>query len=146
MTIAEVLSRHHRRFDELFAQIDSEMGTGDRASALYRLAHFRAELERHMQIEEKLLFPAFEKANEDTPSSFAEVRSEHVELRELVDEIERAIASGDGTAYESAATALVILMGQHHHKEECALYPMCNATLAAAQELADRIRRELGEP
>src|ERR1700739_2490594 len=109
MTIAEVLSRHHRRFDELFAQIDSDVATADPTSALYRLAHFRAELERHMRSEDEQLFPAFEKANGDIHENIAEIRGEHVELRELIGEIERAIASADAASYESAATALVIL-------------------------------------
>ena len=143
-SIAEALARHHDYCDECFAQADAEAGRGKPDSALQLLQRFREELERHLAAEELDVFPAFEQATGNVAGPTAVMRAEHAQMRGLLDQMSAALGAGDLDSYQEGATTLLILMGQHNHKEESILYPMCDAAIPAREQLLDRIGRQLG--
>jgi len=145
-SIGEALARHHDLCDESFAQADADAARGDLASARRHLARFREQIERHFGAEESLLFPALERATGNGGGPAAVMRAEHAQMRELTDQMVAALGAGDVGAYQDGATTLLILIGQHNHKEESILYPMCDATIPLAGQVLDRIIRQLQFP
>ncbi len=143
-SIAEALARHHDFCDECFAQADAEAGRGRLESAHRLLQRFREELERHLGVEESEVFPAFEKATGNVAGPTAVMRAEHAQMRELADQMGAALGAGDLDRYQDEATTLLILMGQHNHKEESILYRMCDAAIPSRDRLLEQIGRQLG--
>jgi uncharacterized protein (DUF2249 family)/hemerythrin-like domain-containing protein len=135
-TVSELLGRDHARLDALFAAARRSAAADaltEAASAFDELAH---GLERHIEAEESVLFPAFEKATGATNGPTAVMRAEHVKIRQLLAAGTTALAEGSASRFESSARQLEIVLGQHNGKEEGILYPMTD------QAVADDAERE----
>lgn len=145
--ISELLAAHHAHCDELFAAAEAAVARGDIAGAREAFARFRDEMERHLGSEEQRLFPALEAVTGSSGGPTAVMRGEHDMMRELFDRLAAALQATDIEAYEQAVTTLVILMGQHNHKEENILYPICDRMLQAdSAELVQALRSRLATP
>lgn len=129
-TIRGLLGDHHRQCDVLFAAIERaiESGAWDQAAAGF--ARFRESMLQHFDVEEKTLFPAFESRTGMTMGPTAVMRSEHAQIRELMDAMAEAIETRDADDYSGYAETLHIMTQQHNMKEENVLYPMCDQHLA----------------
>ncbi|MEW6164111.1 MAG: hemerythrin domain-containing protein [Pseudomonadota bacterium] len=129
--LTEPLHLHHKHCDDLFADAEAAVAgrDWDRAAAL--LHAFHEEVETHFRTEEEVLFPAFEAVTGMAGGPTQMMRYEHAQMRELIEQMERAREAGDGNAFAGAAETLLIMMQQHNMKEENILYPMCDRTLAA---------------
>ena len=129
-TIRGLLGDHHRQCDELFAAIEQaiEAGTWDKAAE--RFSRFEKSMLQHFEIEESILFPAFEARTGMTMGPTAVMRSEHAQIRELMEAAGAAIAAHDTEDYSGYAETLHIMTQQHNMKEENVLYPMCDQHLA----------------
>jgi hemerythrin-like domain-containing protein len=62
------------------------------------------------------------------------MRAEHEQMRLLMQEMESAVASHDGSIFLGMSETLNMLMQQHNLKEENTLYPMSDRALAAERE------------
>jgi hemerythrin-like domain-containing protein len=60
------------------------------------------------------------------------MRGEHRQMRDLLAQMEGALAVRDSDTFGGAAETLLILMQQHNMKEENILYPMCDNALGAS--------------
>ncbi|MCX8087118.1 MAG: hemerythrin domain-containing protein [Rhodocyclaceae bacterium] len=134
MALTEPLHEHHKYCDDLFAGAEAAAAAGDWPAADARLAQFREELENHFHTEETLLFPSFEAATGMIGGPTQVMRLEHAQMRELVEQMERALERREGSGFAGAAETLLILMQQHNLKEENILYPMCDRGLASQAE------------
>lgn len=129
----------HRACDALWAEVEAAADAGDRARVTAAFAAFDAAMRRHMDMEEQVLFPAFEQATGITMGPTRVMRAEHQQMRGLLDEMARC--AGDDGALLDHGDTLMMLIQQHNAKEEGMLYPMCAAHLrggwaAIAQQLA----------
>ena len=75
----------------------------------------------------------------------AVMRSEHAQIRELMEAAAAAIDARDADDFSGYAETLHIMTQQHNMKEENVLYPMCDQHLAAqapglVAQLRDGIR------
>ena len=61
------------------------------------------------------------------------MRSEHDQMRELLNAAKTALEERNAEDYSGTAETLLIMMQQHNMKEENILYPMCDLHLAAQQ-------------
>lgn len=129
------LHRHHKHCDELFAQAEAFAHKGDWTASGASGARFFAELEAHFATEEQVLFPAFEAATGMTGGPTQMMRLEHAQMRDLMSQLDAAVARRDRNAFAGIADTLLILMQQHNMKEENILYPMCDSSLAGAADL-----------
>ncbi len=130
----------HRSCDELWAKVEQAAdGGGDYASAF---GAFSDAMLRHLDREEKVLFPAFEAASGMTSGGPTFVmRFEHDRMRAVLDEMADQVKAGDGNRLLDIGDTLMMLIQQHNAKEEGMLYPM------AAQMLGDQwaeIRKQFG--
>ena len=143
-SIRDFLADDHRRCDDVFADVETAVGDGDWARAGEAFHRFGAAVQQHFAVEESLLFPAFEQKTGMFMGPTQVMRSEHVQMRELIAAAEAALAARDAEDYSGNAETLLIMMQQHNMKEENILYPMCDQHLAdESAELLPRIEREL---
>ena len=143
MSITTPLFQHHKHCDEIFADAEEACGAGDWAAGAEAFEAFRGQLETHFASEEELLFPAFEAATGMTSGPTEVMRGEHRQMRDLLAQMQAAVAARDSDAFGGAAETLLILMQQHNMKEENILYPMCDNALGTSdvgQVLADRLK------
>ncbi len=141
-TVSTAFAEDHRRCDDLFARLEESLSHNRWSEVTEGFSKFTATLERHLAIEEESLFPALEE-HLGTPLGPVEVmRSEHVSMRELIQQLEQEISRQDSARCLSLCETLLILIQQHNLKEEQVLYHMADEALPAerAQTLAAMTR------
>lgn len=120
-TITTYLQRDHERLDALFRLALETPG----AAGLQLFRRFRLGLERHIVIEESMLFPAFERGAGIPSGGPTEVmRREHVVIKEVLQKLDGHFASGKSTT--ELASQFFEVIGAHNMKEEQILYPSCD--------------------
>ena len=145
-TIHGLLSEHHRQCDAFFAAIEQAIETRDWVHATKGFSRFEKSMQQHFEVEESILFPAFEARTGMTMGPTAVMRSEHAQIRELLEAAAEAIAAHDADEYSGYAETLHIMAQQHNMKEENVLYPMCDQHLGAqSSALVARMRDGIAE-
>lgn len=134
--VGDYLARDHRQLDELLAEVDRWMER-DLAEAGRRFEAFSSRLDRHIEIEEALLFPAYETVAGDAGrATTAELREDHVEIRAAIEVLRQAIREGRTAHYADGSQVLDLLLGGHNLKEESGIYPDMDDALARSPKLA----------
>ncbi|KRB68025.1 hemerythrin domain-containing protein [Noviherbaspirillum sp. Root189] len=129
--ISQFLEADHHRCDEQLARAETCAGKQDWPGAETAFDDFNAKLRHHLDMEEKILFPAFEEAPGTPPGPTSMMRAEHQQIRQIIDSMKEALLAHDADAFAASADILHIMMGQHNMKEESILYPMADRFLAA---------------
>jgi hemerythrin-like domain-containing protein len=144
MKLAAYLEQDHRRCDRLFEQAQRQAEAGTWADAAASFAAFRQVLERHFAMEEAVLFAAIDSARDGPIGPTQQMRLEHLDMRDLTQQMAAAAARGDAQTFAGAGETLRIMLEQHNLKEERVLYPMAEQILGgnAARVLADMRRVE----
>ena len=130
-TILDFLGSDHRACDNLFASAEAEVAQNNWDSARSLFEQFEQAMARHLAMEEDVLFPAFEERTGMRAGPTEMMRMEHAQMRELLQEMARAVAAGDRDNYLGLSETLNMLMQQHNLKEENMLYPMSDRVLGA---------------
>jgi hemerythrin-like domain-containing protein len=129
-TLKEYFTGEHRRCDGIWSEVEAAAESGEGQQATAHFERFAAALERHLRMEEEVLFPAFEEATgmRDGGPTFV-MRSEHEQMRGLLEQM-RGVADG-GDELVDLGDTLLMLIQQHNQKEENMLYPMAEQALAS---------------
>ena len=144
-TIRALLGTHHRQCDDSFAAVEQAVDAADWGKASAEFSRFAEAMLRHFDAEETVLFPAFEERTGMTRGPTAVMRSEHAQIRELMDAASAAIEAHDADDYTGYAETMHIMTQQHNMKEENVLYPMCDQHLADVSEaLIGRLQEGIG--
>ena len=143
MSTTEALHHHHKHCDELFAEAEATGLKGDWAASAASFARFRDELQAHFATEEQVLFPAFEASTGMSGGPTQMMRFEHAQMRDLLEQMQAALAGRGRDAFAGAAETLLVMMQQHNMKEENILYPMCDRALADGVDVAAGLRQRL---
>lgn len=131
----------HRACDEQWALVEKAVDEGDAARAREAFATFDAAMRRHLEMEESVLFPAFEARMGSSMGPTQVMRMEHERMRGLLTQMASAAASNVETVVDLGDT-LLMLVQQHNVKEEGVLYPMADRVLGAEwAEVAQRLER-----
>ena len=144
MSITAPLFQHHKHCDDIFSRAEEACANGDWVTGEQAFALLFDQLETHFASEEELLFPAFETATGMTSGPTEVMRGEHRQMRDLLAQMQGALAARDSDTFGGAAETLLILMQQHNMKEENILYPMCDNALAASDVGASLVERLKG--
>lgn len=123
-TIRSSMTQDHRHCDELFATAENAVARNDWQAALAATDAFIHATLRHFSHEENTLFPAFEKTTGMTEGPTQVMRHEHVQMREMLDDLKQAVAQKNAARFQAVSDTLLIFMQQHNMKEENVLYPM----------------------
>lgn len=127
-TIKEYLTNDHRRCDDLFAKMEEE-ASKSLLSATNICQAFIAEMERHFQMEERVMFVEFEQKTGMTQGPTAMMRQEHMQMRALMAQLHNAINANNKDKFFGLSETLMILLQQHNMKEEQMLYTMAQQHL-----------------
>ena len=128
--VRSAMSTDHRHCDDLFVAIESAVSQSAWSVAAEAFAVYRKAMLAHFDAEEKVLFPAFEERTGMRMGPTQVMRSEHAQMRELIEAAGAALVAKDAEDYSGIAETLLIMMQQHNMKEENVLYPMCDERLA----------------
>jgi len=129
-SIKDYLTNDHRKCDEVFAQMEERANTS-LADAKEIAQEFVNDMERHFQMEERVMFVEFENKTGMTQGPTAMMRQEHSQMRNLMSQLLEAIESGDKDKFFGLSETLMILLQQHNMKEEQMLYTMAQQHLNA---------------
>lgn len=129
-TIRESMADNHRYCDDCFVAVEKAVADGAWDKASKAFSHFSEAILRHFDIEESMLFPAFEEATGMRMGPTQVMRGEHIQMRELIEAAGAALAAHDAEDLSGYAETLLIMMQQHNVKEENVLYPMIDQHLA----------------
>jgi hemerythrin-like domain-containing protein len=127
--IGDAFAHDHRRLERALEASVAHVGTGRWDEAAAAFATFRRGIERHMEVEEQVLFPAVEDGAE-TPLT-AILRKGHRDLRVFFDELDDALQARDAEEYGRISASMRALLERHDEKEEAELYPAAQARLGA---------------
>lgn len=141
-TLGTFLVSDHARCDRLLQQAIASVACGDWTQAQWHAEDFAAGVEHHLLLEERVVFPAFERQFRYAVLPTVGLRSEHLRIRAVVQRLHNAVTERDRQAFVNHADALLLLMHQHSEKEEGILYPMIERALgASAQQLVTAMER-----
>jgi hemerythrin-like domain-containing protein len=133
-SISQYLTHEHHHCDDLFAQAEEAASRGNWAEAKEGFGRFRQSTEAHFEMEEKVLFPAFENATGMSLGPTQVMRMEHQQMRGVFDQMAAAAGQQDADQYLGLSETLLMLMQQHNLKEEQILYPMADQALAGQSD------------
>lgn len=133
-TILDYLGSDHRACDDLFAAAEESVAQRDWPRAASLFTQFYHAMQRHFDMEERVLFPSFETKTGQTMGPTQVMRAEHEQMRGLMQEMDAALAGNEGEKYLGLSETLNMLMQQHNLKEEHVLYPMSDRVLAGERE------------
>jgi len=133
-TIGTYLVNDHARCGALFSEVQQALEDGHWKQTAQAFACYDDALERHLLIEERIVFPAFEKAVHSLATPSMAMRTEHLGIRAIVQRLANAIAERSAAAASAHAAALDQLMRRHQASEAGLLYPMIERVLALRQD------------
>ncbi|MCO6411353.1 MAG: hemerythrin domain-containing protein [Thiogranum sp.] len=139
-SIQNFFGEQHRSCDELFEKMEAAVSRDDwqQAGSLYQ--HLSDDTLQHFANEEQALFPLFEEKTGMRQGPTQVMRSEHAELRELLQRIGDAVQRHDRGEVLGTSETFFLFLQQHNVKEEQVLYPMADQALQdSLQELVDRV-------
>lgn len=140
-TVTAYLSWDHDRLDALLQSVRTWVEGGKWEHARRTFAEFDRGLDRHIRLEEEILFPLFE-ARAGMTGPTAVMREEHQLIRGVLAVIGAAIGHADGRGFQDGLAALAAVLPPHNEKEEQVLYPTTDRILPEAErtKLASRLQ------
>jgi iron-sulfur cluster repair protein YtfE (RIC family) len=143
-SVTAYLSWDHRRLEAGLEEADLRVAGARWPEAAAGHAAYQRNLDRHIQLEEEIVFPVFEARSGIVDGPTAVMRDEHRCLRRAVSMMGAAIAVEDAAAYAEARSFLDSVLPGHEAKEERILYPMVDRLLAPPDRatITARLQRE----
>ena len=136
MSILSYMQKDHRDCDESFSQAETAAAKGDIEEALKAYERFKKETLHHFDVEQEVLFPAYEERTGMTQGPTMVMRMEHEQMRSLLDKMQEALEiDKDLKSFLGVAESMMIMLQQHNMKEEQMLYPAIDATFAGESDL-----------
>lgn len=128
--IATYLDHDHRRCDDQYALAESDLILRNWDAAVSHFDTFLAMFFRHLDKEERVLFPRLDHALGNGYGPTVVMRAEHRQMRDMLHLMQAAIARHDCETFFDQGDMLRILMRQHNLKEEGILYPQADFVLS----------------
>ncbi len=140
-SIGQFLGEDHHRCDEFILAAERAVAAQDWDAGQRSFREFHQAIERHLAMEEQVLFAAYEAlAGAAGPSQV--MRREHEQMRALFSDLTRALERRVGAEFLGLSETLLVLMQQHNMKEEQILYPLCDRQLVPERDdLIARMRQ-----
>jgi iron-sulfur cluster repair protein YtfE (RIC family) len=132
-SVAEALRADDEWLIGLLRQAEGELAAGDVDAAEQDFAEVADRLERHMDVEERVLYPALDRVMGPPTAGgpTARLADEHEALRHGLDEVAERLAMRDPFAAAGLARLEARLV-EHVRYEESLVYPTCDRELDAA--------------
>ena len=143
-SVTAYLSSDHKRLEGVLEEACLRVADARWAAAAECLALYQRSLDRHIQLEEEIVYPLFEARSGIVDGPTAVMRDEHRCLRRAVVMMAAAITVEDAGAHAEARSFLESVRPAHEAKEERILYPMLDRLLAPHDRatITARLQRE----
>lgn len=141
-TVSAYLAWDHDRLDGILDIATKLVEQGQWPRAVNVVAEFKEGLFRHIEIEEQILFPAFEdRTGMRNAGPTAVMRHEHVDIKDAVNDILKAASEKAPDDFHGAKARLLGVLVEHNMKEEQILYPGVDHMLddASREKLVERL-------
>jgi hemerythrin superfamily protein len=141
-TPSRLLSGDHREIDQKFEEFRATpFSQTGRRNELFD--QFAADLRRHIEVEERLLFPAFGERDSSRRLLVDLMLDEHRRIEEVLQRIHLRLDAGPAST-EDLELELINVLWAHNAREEESVYPWFDTHLPV--DVARTIPRELHEP
>jgi len=127
--IKTFLTKDHRACDEEFANMENAVASDNWVEAKKKFDSFVEDLYGHFDMEEKVMFPAFESRTGMMGGPTQVMRMEHDQMRNVISQMENDVTNKNKDHFFGLSESLMMLMQQHNMKEEQMLYAMADAHL-----------------
>lgn len=138
--ISDFFQQDHEKLDSLFFEF--QRNRQDIEQAIILFSNFKTGLIKHINWEERLLFPSVEQAAGFTAHAgpTAVMRMEHMQIKDCLSLIEQSLRKSANTS--QLETQLMAILASHNMKEENVLYPMSDQRIAAdmAQDIVNQCK------
>lgn len=121
--LGESLTQEHRRLDLLVGQLESRVNAGLMGLARGLYDELRRTLERHLDFEEKVIFPKFEQLDAHGMELTVTLRAERAVLKGLLVDLGFELARGEIVNALASLAAMREVMGPHLAVEERLVFP-----------------------
>ena len=125
--VTKMLEQDHREAEGLFAKIKESNGAS-RAALVTKLAD---ALKLHMQVEEKIVYPAIAKQVDGGDDMVDEAVTEHEGARRALAEVEKL--SPDEPGFDAALGTLEAGISHHVEEEEDEVFPKLRESVPSAE-------------
>jgi len=139
-TVTAYLSWDHDRLDAILESVRRDVDFGRWAESRETFRAYKAGLDRHMSLEEEVLFPLFEARSGIVDGPTAVMREEHRAIRSAIDLMGKGLQDADSARFQEGYEFLGEVLPAHNAKEEHVLYPTTDRLLSDA----DRSRLAAG--
>jgi len=124
-SITSYMQDDHVLIDGIAARAVAAAESRDWAGLAGEGGEFLRRLRQHIEIEEEVLFPAFEqRTGMSAGGPSVQMRVEHEQMQPILARMRQAITAQDAGEYISASRALFDILVPHNQKEEQMMYPM----------------------
>lgn len=147
--INDYMMNDHREVDAIFERARDAAAAADWAGLERYCGLFLERIERHIEMEEEILFPAFDEASGMTGAGPSQTMTEeHEMMRPLFAQMRAAAQAHDGKRYLEASQALYEVLHPHNMKEEQMMYPMTDRALGpeGARQLVVELKQRALAP
>ncbi len=136
------MTQDHRECDSIFERAEQAAQAADFVALEREASEFLRRITAHIQIEESLLFPAFERSTGMSNGGPSVVmRADHRVMETMFETMRQAVSAKDAAGYTKASQEMMELLQQHNQKEEMMMYPMIDQALGKdATRLLDEVR------
>lgn len=131
-TITSFLMADRMLCERLFQRADSAVRRRSWMMASFAIVRFGRALNKHLAMEEAVVFKALEQYTSDARKPVAAMLLEHRRLRQFADSAATAIRRRKARDFMSAASSLRLMMQEHSAKEEGIVLRMADHLLRPA--------------
>ena len=107
-TISSFLTSDHRACDNKFANLENAIASQDWEEAKNQFEKFSLDLTHHFDMEEKVMFPAFEEVTGMTQGPTMVMRMEHSQMRNILDDLKSDIEKKDKNHFFGVSESLMM--------------------------------------
>jgi hemerythrin-like domain-containing protein len=130
-SLSGFFEQDHRDCDARWVDVEELLDASGIEAARVAGQKYEASMQRHIAMEEEVIFPAFDaKSGMGGGGPVAVMKMEHQQMRGLLEQIGEAIEAGKGQLALDIGDTLLMLIQQHNVKEEGMLYPMAENLLS----------------
>ena len=142
--LSSFMKEDHRACDNEFANMENAIADDNWVEGKKLFEKFSEDLIYHFDMEEKVMFPAFEARSASAHCNPTPVMlMEHAQMKQLVESMEEELNSKNKDKFFGLSETLMMTMQQHNMKEEQMMYPMIDQAMAEESNMLLDSMKEL---
>ena len=112
------LVHDHRKYDEMLTECEIAAEMADWKDAVNLFNKFTDELKSHMQLEDEIIYPLFEKKSADAEDAITELHEQHDDLVRLLTDLVYVMKNKNIDHFMESLIPLHKIMNEHNKYEE----------------------------